>query len=263
MTSLAESKASVAVRKTVGKLTVRKLHKWLAMIIGVQMLIWMTSGLYMASIDISTIHGNHLVEAKSRPLVNGEQLKHLAIEPFDIERVFEEAIYKMSLINRFNEVWYQVESETGRALYALNQLSNTITNQPQPLMITEKHIEMHAKQVYTGDHPIRNVTKLTAYPREIGGRAKPIWQVEFEHWLNPTLYFDVNTGELVRKRSDLWRWFDLFWMLHIMDYEERENINNRLLQIVSTLGCVFVITGVILLTRRFFHKRKVVAIYRR
>ena len=45
------------------------------------------------------------------------------------------------------------------------------------------------------------------------------------------------------RRNDRWRWFDRFWMLHVMDYEGRDNFNSLLLQVVSGLGLVTVLSG--------------------
>mgnify|MGYP003339799900 CR=1 FL=1 len=40
-------------------------------------------------------------------------------------------------------------------------------------------------------------------------------------------------GEIVSRRHALWRVFDFAWMLHIMDYEARTNVNNPLLRIAT------------------------------
>ena len=39
----------------------RKTHKWLGLFIGLQVVIWSLSGLYMTVVHIDTIHGDHLV----------------------------------------------------------------------------------------------------------------------------------------------------------------------------------------------------------
>ena len=39
----------------------RETHKWLGLFIGVQVVIWSLSGLYMTAIHIDIIHGDHLV----------------------------------------------------------------------------------------------------------------------------------------------------------------------------------------------------------
>ena len=39
----------------------RRTHKWLTLIIGVQALLWVISGLYMTVVHLDFIHGDHLV----------------------------------------------------------------------------------------------------------------------------------------------------------------------------------------------------------
>jgi hypothetical protein len=57
----------------------------------------------------------------------------------------------------------------------------------------------------------------------------------------------------VTRRHRLWRWFDFLWTLHIMDYVEREDMNNGLLRVSTVLGVVTTLSGVWLL---FFSFRR-------
>jgi uncharacterized iron-regulated membrane protein len=41
----------------------RKTHKWLGLFIGLQVVIWSLSGLYMTVVHIDTIHGDHLIRS--------------------------------------------------------------------------------------------------------------------------------------------------------------------------------------------------------
>jgi exosortase/archaeosortase len=52
---------------------------------------------------------------------------------------------------------------------------------------------------------------------------------------------------VITVRSDIWRVFDFFWMLHIMDYDEREDFNNPLLISFAASSVFFSFTGFILL----------------
>ena len=51
------------------------------------------------------------------------------------------------------------------------------------------------------------------------------------------------TGELVAKRHDLWRTFDFVWMFHIMDYEDRTDMNNTLLRVATWMAVATSATG--------------------
>ena len=54
------------------------------------------------------------------------------------------------------------------------------------------------------------------------------------------------SGEITAIRSDSWRTWDFLWGTHIMDYSERENIDNLLLKIFSLLALVSAMSGIML-----------------
>ena len=58
------------------------------------------------------------------------------------------------------------------------------------------------------------------------------------------------TGDIAAIRSDSWRAWDLLWALHIMDYQDRDNINNLLLKMFSVLALASSFSGIILFFRR-------------
>jgi hypothetical protein len=64
------------------------------------------------------------------------------------------------------------------------------------------------------------------------------------------VYQDPFSGEIVAIRSAQWRIWDLMWGLHIMDWVDRDNIDNLLLKIFSFIALFTSISGVIL----FFKK---------
>src|SRR3546814_18806007 len=82
-------------------------------------------------------------------------------------------------------------------------------------------------------------------------RKPPFWQVEFEGWNRPTLYLSPSTGELISRRHTLWRVFDFVWMLHLMDYDERTDVNNPMLRIETWSASALAISGAWLLIGTF------------
>ena len=72
----------------------------------------------------------------------------------------------------------------------------------------------------------------------------------------PTLYISPQTGELVAKRHDLWRTFDFVWMFHIMDYEDRTDMNNTLLRVATWMAVATSATGGWLLLYSFRRRRR-------
>ncbi len=77
-------------------------------------------------------------------------------------------------------------------------------------------------------------------------RPLPAYRVSFDDSFGTRLYVSVERGLVTARRNDRWRWFDFLWMLHIMDYQSRDNFNSSLLQIVSALGLVTVLSGFVL-----------------
>jgi uncharacterized iron-regulated membrane protein len=76
--------------------------------------------------------------------------------------------------------------------------------------------------------------------------------VTTDHKDNIKVYLDAFSGEIVAIRSSSWRLWDFLWGLHIMDYIDRDNINNLLIKIFSILALISSLSGVIL----FFISRK-------
>lgn len=223
---------------------VRKLHKWLALFVGAQLVVWTVTGFYMVVVHIDYIHGDHLV--RPDPTIRTEAAK--LIPPAEIVRRHPETI-QVSLRYLFGQPVWRVDQEGGALLV------DARTGERVP-DLAESAIRRRAREIYSGDEPIASVQLLEESPREIGGRKPPIWRVTFDHWNEPTLYISPGTGELLTRRHELWRVFDIAWMLHIMDYEERENVNNLLLRVATAAGAVLAISGAWLLLWSFPRRRR-------
>lgn len=221
----------------------RRAHKWIALVVGVQALLWMLSGLYMTAISIDTIHGDHLVHADKVPLSAGAPLLHpdtLALRypgltGFRVKRFMAREAFELQQ----GETTRLVDARTGDPIGPLDEaMARTL-----------------AQSFYINNAPIRSIQLLEESPQEVSNRPAPIWRVEFADRHETTLYLSPHTGELLAKRHDLWRWFDVLWMLHIMDYDERSDVNNTLLRITSIAGLVFALSGLWLLIYSFGRRR--------
>ncbi len=78
-----------------------------------------------------------------------------------------------------------------------------------------------------------------------GGRI-PVYQVILDHPKRPHNYVCPLTGEVLKRRNNLRRIFDFFWMLHIMDYGAREDFNHWLLTGTSVLAIMTSASGLAL-----------------
>ncbi|MFT4936861.1 MAG: hypothetical protein ACI9LT_003583 [Pseudoalteromonas distincta] len=222
----------------------RTTHKWLALIVAIQAVFWTLSGLYMSAVHIDIIHGDRLVRAIApQPLalaglVEPAQLGHLA-----------PGLKSLRLEHQLGRPVYIVQAQGGQVLFDARSGQRL-----SPL--GEKDIRVRAEALYAGKGRIVSIERLTEVPGEIKSRSAPIWRVEFEGAWRPTFYMSPQTGELVARRHDLWRTYDFVWMFHIMDYENRTDVNNILLRVATWMALATSLTGAWLLLYSFRRRRR-------
>lgn len=212
----------------------RRAHRVLALVVGIQALLWMASGLYMTAISIDVIHGDHLAHTHRAPITAGTRLRapvDVGIGPNELLRLKQwqgQPVYEVGQGVQAR----LIDARTGRSL------SPIAKNTAQAI----------ADSLYTGDAKVESIAWLTEAPAEVGGRPPPMWQVRFGDGVATTLYISPSTGERLATRHTLWRAFDVMWMLHIMDYRTREDIGNWLLRVAATLGLLLTVVGLVLST---------------
>ena len=222
----------------------RKIHKWLGYLLAIQIFAWLLGGLIMSAIPLEKVHGKHLAQ---RDLPNPfqhadyfasiENIVNQVDEPKQIN--YSHFLTTPIIVVRGAEQEYTFNGLTGRPFKAPNQ-SQVIANANAHLLI---------------DAQIKQASKLTTGTREVGYKSN-IWQVTYDDMFSTTLYLAADNGKVITVRSTLWRIFDFFWMLHIMDYDERENFNNPLLISFAACSVLFSITGIILLFQTVRFKRR-------
>lgn len=223
-----------------------KLHKWLGLFIGLQVLVWLSTGLYMVLVNLDFIHGDPLVKNMQQAVVvptSADTTVAGLLKQFP-------AAHNIGLRAVMGKAFYTISTPGKRFL--VDPASGTIIS---PL--TEKLAREIAVFHFNGDDPIIESTLITGNPpREIGARRLPLWRVDFDDRYSTTFYIDPDNGRLVTRRHQYWRIFDFLWMLHIMDYVDRNNTHNLLLKTAQFIGLSFVLTGFWLLYFRLKPRRK-------
>ena len=229
-------KSNEAIVKLKASRLSQKLHKWLGLLVGLQLVIWTISGFYMVVVDIDIIHGDHLV----KPADSKQNLSLAIDKPISFADIAKAnpLAQSISLTVLRGQNVYKIESSIGvKLVNALNGVSL--------LPLNEAQASLAATNRYAANGKVKKATLIKQNPpTEIGSRPLPIWRVDFDDVWGSSFYIAPLTGELLTRRHTLWRVFDFVWMLHIMDYDERENVNNLLLRIVSSLALLLVLSGV-------------------
>ena len=224
----------------------RSLHKWLALFVGAQLLIWAVTGFYMVAVDLDFIHGDPLVRNLRTPVGSTQAVLPVAQLTSRYPDITLLSLHSLPV--RRTPV-YELTAAGRRVL-----VDATSGEQLSPL--SSGIIRELARSYYAGNGQLSLVELLEHdVPMEIRGRAPPLWRADFDDWLQTTLYLHPDTGALVARRHRLWRWYDFLWMLHIMDYGERETATGLVPRLATVLGAVTIVSGVWLLYFSFWRPR--------
>ncbi|MEM9500367.1 MAG: PepSY domain-containing protein [Pseudomonadota bacterium] len=211
-----------------------KWHIWLGWLVGVPIVMWTATGLFMVSKPIEEVRGEHLrVEIEAQPLIlpgsdiaaEEAQLKEMQVRMQDGRAV--------AILTTLDGATSRVDMESGEAIAPVDAAAaRAIT----------------ADRIVGGD-AVRSVALFQ--PDEVPfdfRRPITVWQVALEDGTH--VYIGRDTGEVEAVRTSWWRWFDFAWGLHIMDLSKREDTSHPILIAFAALSLIGALFGSILMFRR-------------
>jgi len=217
---------------------IRWLHKWFGLVLGLQFLLWASSGAVMALLDHHEVSAEHSVLPVAQPASPPQALPLAQVA----ERVGA-PIVTLQLKPLFDSYVYEATTPLGVRL--LDAATGA------PIEIDAALAKTLAVARFAGDEPVHSVTHVAETTLETRDVALPVWRVEFADKDRTTLLVSAKTGELLGTKNDTWRLWDIAWMLHIMDYKERQSFNHPLIITVGTGAAWLALSGLILLFRSF------------
>jgi uncharacterized iron-regulated membrane protein len=126
---------------------------------------------------------------------------------------------------------------------------------PKEVIETTKGIKLEAQQAltlvvektYLTPKAVIEITEEES-GAEYRGRSLPLYKIETisEDSKEINVYVDPFSKEIVAVRSNQWRIWDFMWGVHIMDWDERDNIGNIFLKIFSILALLSALSGIYL-----------------
>jgi len=221
-------------------LFLRKLHKWLGLVIGLQVVLWAASGLMFAWLDPAAVDAAGSVRSVEPAVLSSTMVK---TEPatwlgdYPAQDLYD--VRAMLLAGRW--VW-RVELQDRVELRSVEEGARVNVDEPW--------LRRLALERYAGSGRLIAAT-LQTQP-DIASRASgPVWQAQFDDPQRTALYFAADDGHFIVARTASWRLYDFFWMLHTMDYVGRDNFNNPLIVTIGMATLWLSISGVLLLIRSF------------
>ncbi len=224
---------------------IRRLHRLLGIVIGLQVLLWTASGIYFAWTDIDEIRGDHLKTRPEAVVLDGDWVAPGEIDFEAASIVRPHALRNLEIVAIAGEPYYRLHVDDGEneARTILASARSGIVRGP---LQREEAVSL-ARASFRPEAETLDATLLTVGDvgphHEYRGRPLPAWRVRFVHDSRTHIYVSANEAEVATHRNRGWRIFDTLWMLHTMDFFGRDDFNNPLLRSFSVLALVMTLSG--------------------
>ena len=209
-----------------------RFHRWAGLILGVQILLWFASGLFMALAPIELVRGTHL---------RADIASDVVLADVDFAAVADAHAKPFTSLEVYRIADRTVVTLDGT--HHRDRLGQPLTPLP------ETFIRDIATTSHTKAAPLAALTLLDENSLDYRGPL-PVWQARFADSARTRFYIDPTTGDIRNVRTRLWRVFDTMWMLHIMDYSDRTNFNTWWLRLFAAAATLFALSGLALVTHR-------------
>lgn len=220
-------------------------HKWLALLVGVQIVFWVVSGLFFTLFPIQQIRSENLVRPAQAQTIDTTTLASLA----NLRGDQEAAPTKLTIERRATGPVVVAEfADAPAILFDANTLQRLAPlGADQARAVARAHVTLTSEPA--------SVTLVTEESPEYRG-ALPAWRVQFPDG-GLSVYVAQNTGAVTARRSNLWRVYDTLWAMHIMDWKNHEDFNHPLIIIVTAITLLSIIAGIVLIPYRIrFRSRR-------
>ncbi len=223
-------------------MSMRVLHKWLSIIIGLQVLIWVTSGSIISLLDHGTVKGRTtFIPTPATELNATKPLVDLAA----LALPNETNVTAVALVRNGPSITYEVQSSKGLFLFDAHT--------GEPFTVSESSALSTAQSSYSGDGELLKHEFLPDGAEELRKQHgfAPQWRTQFNDSLSTHVYVSGIDGRVLAHRNDYSRVVDFLLMLHFMDYGKEGSFNNWQVRVVGFAALWFAISGLILVKRSF------------
>jgi uncharacterized iron-regulated membrane protein len=233
-------------RRTRIHLAASRVHKWLALIIGAQLLIWFASGVIMSFLPIDKVRGEHLVDRETvMTIPEGMGFA-------DPAKIAASAGAPVKSIN-----WHMMGGRPVAEATTIDgiKLFDARTGELIPRVGAAQATAIADAAWKSSAKPSSKASRVVAESPEYRA-ALPAWRIAYADPDATSIFVAADTGKITAVRTGTWRLYDFFWSLHIMDWKNHENFNTWWLLAFAVGGLVLGVAGTILLIIRWPFRRR-------
>ena len=213
----------------------RRVHKWVGLVVGLQLVLWAVSGAMMATLDAGAVGGHDGPAAHGPAALSTAGLRPPAAA------IGDAAVSALSLQRLGGRTVYSATRSDGTRLFDAGTGA--------PIAIDAAFAAAIAREA--AGVPARATRLLDAGTVETRPHRGASWRVDMIDDKGTSVYIDPHSGRVIAMRGDAWRLWDVFWMLHSMDYARHESFNHPLIVIVAFATLWLSLSGVWLLFKSF------------
>lgn len=210
----------------------RKLHKWVGLLIALQFVVWTGTGVIMSRLDRQALLGQ--VHQPPPP-------SSRAAWPGDLLPPGQVLAQASGPVRSIESAWLQ-----GKPVYHLaNDHRRWLVDADTgaPVTIDAETALAVARNGYTGPGQSHEAERLQAVPHEVQLLELPLWRIRFADEQDTTLYVSGQDGRIVARRTATWRLHNFIWNLHMMDYSFDRDFNNPQVVMMGAMGLWVALSG--------------------
>jgi len=254
----------------------KRVHKWLSIVVFIQLFIWLGSGFLLGKVDMSKAAGRDTL-VRSNPTSVASFYESPDDNSVSVNKPF---ISVKSLLERYpmtseielsrlsNKVIYMLKINAGQHDYQASQykIVNAISGELIDLS-TEELTPTDKKLIYqiasfsykesafgsshtqhpnlSADQTEKMSVASLLYPpiEDLPRERNAVWQINVDDVSQTSIYIRAQTGDVIAHVNNETRWRDLLLMLHFMDYAEEGSFNNWFIKIFAVMTLLLSGTG--------------------
>ncbi|OBT08041.1 peptidase [Shewanella sp. UCD-FRSSP16_17] len=228
-------------------------HYWLGVIVSMQLLIWLGTGIYFNITPYEALKGK--LYFKTPPQLEKQSFSVNELLPLASILARVKPVEQVSLISLNQRPVYLLDEQVQRYQHDCKQQTLIDALSGEEVMIDSHLAEQLAKQTYTGNGEVIQTQKLSAPFDEWPKECNPLWQVSINDDLNTRIYINGVNGRLVGHKNDRTDLADLMFKLHFMDYLHQGSFNNPFSWFFGLVMLILSLTGLYWVIENLLMKR--------